>query len=69
LKLLTNLENSSSNSLQKPKSGDFDTENAYRKPPVTSLLLHIFLAANEAGTREHGPTTEKGILRRVLVSI
>jgi len=31
LKLLTNFENPSSNTLQRPLSGDFDTENAYRK--------------------------------------
>jgi hypothetical protein len=30
----TNFENPSSNPLQRPYSGDFDTENAYRKPPV-----------------------------------
>jgi hypothetical protein len=34
LKLLTNFENPFSNQLQMPYSGDFDTENAYRKPPA-----------------------------------
>jgi hypothetical protein len=34
LKLLTSFENPSSNPLQRPESGDFNTENAYRKPPV-----------------------------------
>ncbi len=30
--LLTNFENPFSNPLGRPQSGDFDTENAYRKP-------------------------------------
>jgi hypothetical protein len=34
LKLLTNFKNPSNNPLQRPVSGDFDTEIAYRKPPV-----------------------------------
>jgi hypothetical protein len=34
LKLLTNFENSSSDLLQSPCSGDFYNENGYRKPPV-----------------------------------
>jgi hypothetical protein len=34
LKLLTNLENPSSNALQRPYSGNFDNENAGRKPLV-----------------------------------
>ncbi len=33
LKVLTNFENSLSNPLQR-QSGTFDTENAFRKPPV-----------------------------------
>ncbi len=37
LKLLTNFVNTSSN--QKPESGDFDTGNAYRKPPVMRSAL------------------------------
>ncbi len=31
---LSNFENLSSKPLQRPYSGNFDTENAYRKPPV-----------------------------------
>jgi hypothetical protein len=34
LKLFPNFENPSSNPLQRPLTGDFDTENAYRKPPI-----------------------------------
>jgi hypothetical protein len=33
-KLLMDFENSSSNPLQRLKCGDFDNENAYRKPLV-----------------------------------
>jgi hypothetical protein len=32
--LLTNFENPSGNMLQRTQSGDFDSEDAYRKPPV-----------------------------------
>ncbi len=32
--LLIDFENPSSNPLKRPKSGDFDTKNAYRKPLV-----------------------------------
>jgi hypothetical protein len=42
-----------SNPLQKPYNADFDTENAYRKPPVTSLFLRIFPAANERSALEN----------------
>jgi len=37
-------------------------KKTYRRPPV-------ILAQREVGTREHRPTTVKGILRRVSVSI
>jgi hypothetical protein len=47
LKLLNNFENPSSKTAQRPYIGDFDTENAFRKPPVTSYFLRIFPAANE----------------------
>jgi hypothetical protein len=39
MKLLNNSQNYFNNSLQRPYSGDFDPENAYRKPPA---ILKIF---------------------------
>jgi hypothetical protein len=39
LKLLTKSKNSFSNPLLRPYSGDFDPENAYRKPPVILEML------------------------------
>ena len=79
LKLLTNFENSSSNLLHRPSSGDFDTENAYRKPPwffesiqETScdkiIFAHYPCSQWEVSTIEHPPITEKEILRRVSAS-
>jgi hypothetical protein len=68
--ILTNFENPSGNPLQRPYRGDFDSINAYRKPPVTSYILRSFLAANERSALENvRPITDKGILNRVSVSI
>jgi hypothetical protein len=39
IKLLTNSENQFSNPLERPYSGDFDPENAYRKPPVILKIV------------------------------
>jgi hypothetical protein len=52
-KLLTNFEKPSSNPFQRPYGGDFDTENAYRKPPMKILFLHIFPAAKERSALEN----------------
>jgi hypothetical protein len=59
-------ENPSSNPLQRPYSGDFDTENAacdsvksYRKPPMTSKFLLNFPAANERSALENIDQSQK----------
>ncbi len=41
LKSLTSFESPPSNPLQRPYSGDLDTENAYRKLPVILLNLTV----------------------------
>jgi hypothetical protein len=74
------LGNPSSNPLHRPLKSDFDTENAYRKPPVVplnipeaacdKLILAHFPSANERSvTREHRQITKKGILRWVSVTV
>jgi hypothetical protein len=39
LRLLTNSENHFSNPLQRPYSGDFDPENAFRKPHLILITV------------------------------
>ncbi len=74
--MMINFENSSSNPLQRPSSGDFNTETAYRKPPwfceiIQEAACDKFIFAHfpfsqwEVCTIEHPPITEKEILRRV----
>ncbi len=80
LKLFANFENPSSNPLQRTESGYFDTENAHRSrlwfcktiPEAACdklFVAHFPCSQWWAGIREHQPITEKGILRRVSVSI
>ncbi len=40
LQLLSNFENPSSNPLQRPESGDFDTENAYMQEAACDSVNH-----------------------------
>ncbi len=80
LKLFANFENPSSNRLQRPESGYIDTENIHRSrlwfcktiPEAACdklFVAHFPCSQWWAGIREHQPITEKGILRRVSVSI
>jgi hypothetical protein len=39
MKLLGNYESPYNNPIQKPYSGDFGPENAYRKPPVIQKIV------------------------------
>jgi hypothetical protein len=63
LKLLTNFENHSRNQLQRPQSGDFDTENAYRKiiPEAAhdKLILAYSPAVNERSALENNDQSQR----------
>jgi hypothetical protein len=80
LKLLINFENPYSNPLQRPKAAILTLKmltgsrlwffKIIPKAAGDKLILAHFLCSKwDVGTREHRPITEKGILRRVSVSI
>jgi hypothetical protein len=63
LKLFINFENPSRNQLQRPQTGDFDTENAYRKiiPEAThdKLILTYSPAVNERSAQENNDQSQR----------
>jgi hypothetical protein len=57
-KLLANFENPLSNPLHRPYSGDFNPENAYRKPPVNLKTVPAMIVSLKKSTDNREAKTE-----------